>query len=192
MNRFAQIIFLLALTIVHIGCSSDTAETNSKAANAANPANTQLASNGEPAQMPQNTVSKEMSDGFPAPANANVVVVDTSKAKDTMNNLSAPDDSTFSSEMNATGAVVETRKFNSHPQLAKVEKITANPRDIKFKVYLKNGKILNAPAEMMKDFRYISPVNILDAVGIKQPTDPNAPKAEDAKKPQLIPKVKPQ
>ncbi len=197
MNRFALITFILILLIFHIACSSGSSERNSNAANTAvnNPANQPVAnSNGAQLQPAYNGETKEVADGYPVPVNANVTVIDGNQAKDTMKTLPAPDDSTFSAEMNAKGQPVETRTFKSHPVLAKVEKITTSPREYVFKVYLKNGKVIESKSEKLKDFRVIAPVNILDAVGIKPPQpkpDPNAPKAEDLKKPVLIPKANP-
>jgi hypothetical protein len=80
----------------------------------------------------------------------------------------APDDSVFSASMNKNGMPVETRTFNSHPILAKVEKQFLG-KEVKYKVYLRNGKVLEGPADKLENYRVMGPGNILEAVGI----DPN-------------------
>lgn len=199
MNRLSVLFVLALLAFVSANCGGNAAEPNSTAANtnssaAENPANSVTASNGEQIQPAFNGEMKEVGDGFPVPANANVTFVNTNQTKDTMREKPAPDDSTFTAEMNAKGQPVETRTFRSHPILKKVEKITMSPRDYVFKIYLKNGKVVESKSEKLKDFRVISPINILDAIGMTPPPpkpDPNAPKPEDLKKPVMIPKANP-
>ncbi len=192
-------ILILIITVAYTGCQGNATETNSATANnnsspVVNAANTLTAANGETVQPVFNGEMKEVANGFPVPVNANVTIVNTNQARDTMRENPAPDDSTFSAEMNGKGQPVETRTFKSHLVLAKVEKITMSPRDYVFKIYLKNGKVVESKSDQLKDFRVISPLNILDAIGMKpQPPkpDPNAPKPEDMKKPIMIPKASP-
>lgn len=198
MSNLSKFFALVFLSLFYIGCRG-TADSNSTAANfnssnAVVSANSVTASNGEQIQPAFNGEMKEVADGFPVPVNANVTIVNTNQAKDTMREKPAPDDSTFTAEMNAKGQPVETRTFRSHPVLKKVEKITMSPRDYVFKIYLKNGKIVESKSDQLKDFRVISPLNILDVIGMKPPPpppDPNAPKPEDMKKPVMIPKANP-
>ena len=189
---------LILLSVIFANCGGNTAEPNSAAANtnsarAEVPANSISSNNGQ-TQPAYNGETKEIADGFPVPANANVTVVDTNQAVDTMREKPAPDDSTFSAEMNEKGQPVETRTFRNHPTLKKVEKITMSPRDYVFKIYLKNGKVVESKSDKLKDFRVISPESILDTVGMKPPPptpDPNAPKKDDMKKPVMIPRANP-
>ncbi|CAN5707499.1 hypothetical protein BH20ACI4_BH20ACI4_11190 [soil metagenome] len=199
MNRLSKFFVLALLSFILANCGGTTAEPDSTAANtnssaAEIPANSATASNGEQIQPAFNGEMKEVADGFPVPANANVTFVNTNQTKDTMREKPAPDDSTFTAEMNGKGQPVETRTFRSHPILKKVEKITMSPRDYVFKIYLKNGKVVESKSDQLKDFRVISPLNILDAIGMKPPPpppDPNAPKPEDMKKPVMIPRANP-
>ncbi|MGI9056349.1 MAG: hypothetical protein ACR2F2_11170 [Pyrinomonadaceae bacterium] len=199
MNIAAKTILILIIAIAYTGCWGNATETNSTTVNnnssiQGNSANTLTAANGETVQPVYNGEMKEIADGFPVPANADVTIVNTNQSRDTMREKPAPDDSTFSAEMNGKGQPVETRTFKSHPVLAKVEKITMSPRDYVFKIYLKNGKVVESKSDQLKDFRVISPINILDAIGMKPPPpkpDPNAPKPEDQKKPIMIPKANP-
>lgn len=197
MSYLSKLFVITLLSIALTNCGGNAAEPNSTAVNSSVsnvPANSATASNGEQLQPAFNGETKEVGDGLPVPANANVTVVDTNQIKDTMREMPAPDDSTFTAEMNEKGQPVETRTFRSHPILKKVEKITMSPRDYVFKIYLKNGKVVESKSDQLKDFRVISPVNILDAIGMKPPPakpEPNAPKPEDLKKPVLIPKANP-
>ena len=199
MNIAGKSVLILVITISYTGCWGNATETNSTTVNnnssiQENSANTFTAANGETVQPAYNGETKEIGDGLPVPVNANVMVVNTNNTKDTMRENPAPDDSTFSAEMNGKGQPVETRTFKSHPILAKIEKITMSPRDYVFKIYLKNGKVVESKSDDLKDFRVIAPLNILDAIGMKPPPpkpDPNAPKPEDKKKPVMIPKANP-
>ena len=98
------------------------------------------------------------------PENSKVVPVDADKNQLAIGTRPAPDDSVIVTTMNRQGNPVETRTFNRHPLLAKVEKITIG-KDPQYKVYLRSGKVLNAPVDKMENFRALAPENILDAVG---------------------------
>lgn len=199
MSNLFKLFLLTFLTFVLANCGgnaaeSDTKKTNSNSTTAGTPANAISSSNNGQTQPVSNGETKEVADGLPVPTNGNVTIVDTNQAVDTMREKPAPDDSTFTAEMNEKGQPVETRTFKSHTVLKKVEKITMSPRDYVFKIYLKNGKVVESKSEKLKDFRVISPLNILDAIGIKPPptkSDPNASKPEDLKKPVMIPRANP-
>lgn len=197
MYNFSKLFVLAFLSIIFVNCGGNSPSSNSMAVNtnssiSETQTNSVSTSNVEQAEPAFNSLSKKVGDGYPAPANANVTVVNTSKVTEEMKEQPAPDDSTFSAEMNAKGQPVETRTFKSHPVLAKVEKITMSPRDYVFKIYLRNGKVVESKSDELKDFRVIAPVNILDAIGMKPPPpkpDPNAPRKIDKDKPVLIPKA---
>jgi hypothetical protein len=210
MNRAVRLSLMLIFAFTFAGCGGNAAGDGTTDANtgqtaANNAPNTVVSSNQENLQSALNGETKEIESGFPVPANANVVVVNTNQAVDTIREKPAPDDSTFTAEMNAKGQPVETRTFRSHPVLAKIEKITLNPREYVFKVYLKNGKVIESKSDELKDFRVIAPENILLAVGVKPPApkqdeSSNAEemkkaemekKAKEVLKPVLIPKANP-
>lgn len=198
MSNLPKFFLLMLLSVFYFGCGgnagSNSATSNTSSANTVIPANTGAPSSEGQIQPAYNGETKEVADGLPVPANANVIVVNTNQAQDTMKSLPAPDDSFFSAEMNGKGQPVETRTFRSHPILAKIEKITMSPRDYVFKVYLKSGKVVESKSDKLKDFRVIAPENILDAIGRKPPPPkpgPNAPRQEDLKKPVMIPRANP-
>ena len=70
--------------------------------------------------------------------------------------------------------------------LAKVEKIM-DGKTTKYKVYLKNGKVLDAPEDKMSNFAALAPDNILEIVGMlpKPQTSPQTkPEAKKEQKQQ--------
>lgn len=85
----------------------------------------------------------------------------------------APDNSTFTSAMDKDGNFMEIRVFKEHPMLVKVERKIIGKQSV-YKVFLKNGKILEAPADKMNNFRNLAPENILDAVGLLNQTNTNS------------------
>ncbi|MBK8811696.1 MAG: hypothetical protein IPN69_13315 [Acidobacteria bacterium] len=98
--------------------------------------------------------------------------------------IPAPDESTFTSTMDKSGNFIEVREFKNHPRLLKVERKILG-RDSKYSVYFKNGKVVEAPAAKMENFRSLSPVTILEAIGIKvTPETPKDPELKDQKKPE--------
>ncbi|MEO6588195.1 MAG: hypothetical protein ABIP06_02605 [Pyrinomonadaceae bacterium] len=197
MNELRKLIILIVVFGVHTACSTKTVEKDAVNVNTNSPAETVAANNGlslnENKLKPgYNSETKDVGEGFKVPANANIVVVNTEQPKETIKNMPAPDDSTYSAEMNSKGQPVETRIFKSHPVLAKIEKITMSPRDYIYKIYLKNGKVIESKSPDLKDFRVIAPVNILDAINIKPPPPKparNSANPDQQKKPVLIPKA---
>jgi hypothetical protein len=77
----------------------------------------------------------------------------------------AADNSTISSSMNAQGVPIETRAFRDNPLLLKVEKSLENPKNPQIKVFLKNGKVINLPANKISNPSNASANEILIAVG---------------------------
>ncbi len=82
--------------------------------------------------------------------------------------IEAPDDSTFRSEMDKSGNFKEIREFRNNPYIGKVERKILGA-DSKYYVYLKNGKVVEAPADKMANFRALAPSNILEIIGVKPP-----------------------
>ncbi len=83
----------------------------------------------------------------------------------------APDNSTFTSTMDKDGTFMEVREFKSDPLIAKVvRKIYVDKS--KYFVHLKSGKVVEAPADKMNNFRGLAPANILEAIGLNRPAAP--------------------
>lgn len=196
----SKIFLLTVFSFVLIGCQSGESETNSTvAAPNANSAvnisqtNSYVASNGETMQPAFNGEVKEVANTNAVQSNANTATTNTStvsteKVESISTGVPAADNSTYTAEMNESGKPVETRTFKSHPILLKVEKITLSPRDYVFKVYLKDGKVVETKSEELKQFRYIAPENILDAIDKlpKATPDPNDPTKDGKKKPSMM------
>lgn len=177
-------VFIIAISLFLNGCSSGTTnQTTNGGANPAN-ANSLAATNANSTGIqPYNGAQNLNPNAFNA-TNDNLKIVKYEPKKDELpyGSRNAPDDSVISS--GSRGAdFLETRTFKNHPTLDKVEKIMDGKTD-KYKVYLKNGKVVDAPADKMSNFAAMSPVSILEAVGIspKQPVNPaanNNPKKEE-------------
>jgi len=199
MNAVSKVFLLAIFSFVLVGCQGSDPETNSATAPNANSAisssqtNSYVASNGETMQPASNGELKNVGNGLQAPANATVVNVSNQGAKveePMKTEAPAADNSTYSAEMNDKGQPVETRTFKSHPILAKIEKITLSPRDYVFRIYLKDGKVVESKSEELKQFRFITPENILGAINKLPPKptpDPNDPTRDGKKKQAMIP-----
>jgi PBP1b-binding outer membrane lipoprotein LpoB len=163
-----NLVFIIAILVFFNGCSSSeqTNGANPNAPNSAN-ANSAAAINANPpgAMQPYNGVQNLSPNAFNATNdNLKVIPVKPNNNQSSLMTRSAPDDSTVTSGSRGL-LFFEARTFNNHPVLAKVEKIM-DGKTSKYKVYLKNGKTLDAPAEKMENYLTLAPENILDAVGM--------------------------
>jgi hypothetical protein len=196
MKMGSKIFLLTFFSFILVGCQSGGSETNSTVAvpnaNSAvnvSQTNSYVASNGETMQPAFNGEVKEVANNDTVQTNVNTTAANSSaeKVESISTGMPAADNSTYTAEMNESGKPVETRTFKSHPILLKVEKITLSSRDYVFKVYLKDGKVVETKSDELKQFRYIAPENILDAIDKlpKATPDPNDP-TRDGKKKQTI------
>ena len=190
--KFSIIFFSFALLS---GCASScgsAVETNTngstnevivpkKATNVSVPSN----SNGNTKVVPYsgagNTNGKN-----PTLDNSKVKVIDTtdtSKIK-APPAKKMPDNSEVSSRSVGKN-FVETRKFIDNKEIDKLERITGG-KEVKVKVYLKNGKVIDVEEGKIKKYRTDSSAQILEAIGIKQPAtkveNPAKTKEEEMKK----------
>jgi hypothetical protein len=94
----------------------------------------------------------------------------------------APDNSTVFVTMDKSGNPIETRTFTNHQVLIKVERISIG-KDVKYKVYLKNGKVVEAPVDKMENFTALHPNNILAAIGLPPPTPRPEERVPEMQKP---------
>ncbi len=78
----------------------------------------------------------------------------------------APENSQIATSMNGEGAVIETRVFKNHPQLAKVEMTWAGPQDKSFKIFLRNGKVIEAKSDKINDLKDVPTSILLEMAGI--------------------------
>lgn len=195
MNAVTKVFLLAIFSFILISCQeSDSGKNSASAPNANSPVgnsqtNSYVASNGETMQPAFNVETKNVVSENQNTANTKVSAnnVQTEKQPEGTNEQPAADNSVYTAEMNEKGQPVETRIFKSHPILAKIEKITLSPRDYVYKIYLKDGKVVESKSEELKQFRFIAPENILDAIDRlpKATPDPNDP-TKDGKKKQLM------
>src|SRR5688500_11165974 len=82
----------------------------------------------------------------------------------------APDNSTFTSYL--TDAGYEIRTFNDHPQLLKAEKKVTSDGKQSLKIYLRDGKIVEAPANKVPVLATAPAALLLEAAGVRQPAAP--------------------
>ncbi len=188
-NLMKYFVFIIAVLIVFNGCSpGEQTNATNKGLNATAPnsnppnANSAAATNSNQSGMqPYNGMQNVNPNAFNA-SNDNLKVIQVKPSKDQLpiGSRTAPDDSVITSGSRGM-LFFEARTFNSHPLLAKVEKIM-DGKTTKYKVYLKNGKVLDAPADKMSNYTALAPENILEIVGMmpKPQTIPPA-KTEEKK-----------
>lgn len=157
--------FILIILIFLSGCSS-TEQTNAAKNGTSNLNPNQANVNNSAASVPFNGIQNVNPNAFNASNdNLKVIPTDPKKSQTTVGTRTAPDDSTFTGTMNSKGQPMEIRTFNNHPTLARVEK-TFLGKSVQYKVFLKNGKVLDADPEKMSNFAAMSPENILEIVGM--------------------------
>jgi len=183
--------------LIFSGCSSKVSETNSVNSNL--PANSSLTSSTNNIQTNSATsattsgqtqvvqnINPNAFNANPA-SNVRVVPVDPSqdKNKSGVTGRTAPDNSTFSSSMDAKGIPMEVRTFQNNPYLIKVERVFTSPQKT-IKIYLKNGKVVEVSEEKLPNFSATAPGTILEAAGVdlNKLAEQNQPKTSDSGKKQ--------
>jgi hypothetical protein len=168
------LVFMIAIISVLSGCSSNEATNVAKInANSSAPISVPAANDNSTAATNVNSSEMQPYSGmqnanpntFNAP-NSNITITPKQPQKDQspVGARIAPDGSVINSGSRGKD-FYEVRTFNNHPVLTKVEKIM-DGTTTKYKIYLKNGKVLDAPAEKMGNFESVTPENLLEIVGI--------------------------
>lgn len=178
----------MAILVIISGCSTSDSQINTTA-NVTNP----LSSNSTPANsngasmtnastmQPYGGIKNVNLNAFNATSD-NLKVVNVAPKKELpYGQRNAPDDSVISSGSRGK-EFFEVRTFKGHPTLAKVEKIMDGVTT-KYKVYLKNGKVIDAPTDQMSNYAAMAPESILSVVGA-QPPAPNSSPSNGGKKEQ--------
>ena len=175
-------VFIITIAVAFTGCSSNSPVNSPGGANSNQVnVNTVAATNpNPPGLVPYNGVQNVNPNAFNA-TNDNLKVVPYQPKKDELpyGSRNAPDDSVISSGSRGKD-FVETRTFKSHDVLNKVEKIM-DGKTTKYKVYLKNGKVVDAPAEKMNNFAAMAPVSILEVIGMAPKPQPATEEKKDEK-----------
>lgn len=160
MNKFfSHLPYIVLASVVCASCSGGGAGNAGNRGPNANDANAikviQTNANTNRADPNANTVSSNKTAVVPAMSSPTP--------------LPAPDNSTVKSEMLRDGTAREVREFKDDPTIIKVERRISSQKDRYF-VYLRNGKVVEAPADKMKDYRIFAPANILEIIGVKPPS----------------------
>jgi hypothetical protein len=192
-EKLVKYYFLVIAILVVSGSCTSNPPANTTIGGAenqpanSNPANAVAATNANPAveMKAYNGVQNINPNAFNA-ANDNLKVIPYVPKKDEMpyGTRIAPDDSIVSTGSRGKD-FVETRTFKNHALLSKVERIM-DGKTTKYKVYLKSGKVLDAPADKMSNYTAMAPNSILEAIGMKPVIEPNQqmkPEDKEAQKP---------
>jgi len=115
---------------------------------------------------PANTNLADLKD--PTQDNSKVVVLDPTKVDAGPLSRQLPENSRLIINMDPNGGVTETRLFDKHPVLVKVEKSTRGPNDSKLTIYLKNGKSVPVNEKEIGNFRTASIASLLKAAGVAE------------------------
>jgi hypothetical protein len=105
--------------------------------------------------------------GEPVFDNVSPAQVQQAKTKGDYLSRPAPEDSLFKAEMTHQGMPIETRTFKSHPQILKVERLWITTKEKRLKVYLRNGKTVEADGSSFDHLNIAASSQILEAAGIK-------------------------
>jgi len=182
-------VFIMAISVVFSGCSSSVGTNQAtnganRIAPNSNPANANSASAVNSNSSGMQPYSENINPNAFNAANSNLKVIKYEPKKDELpyGSRAAPDDSVITTGSRGTD-FIETRTFKSHAVLAKVEKIMDGKTE-KYKVYLKNGKVVDAPADKMNTMQSLAPENILDAIGMLPKPQTNPPTKPEEKKDQ--------
>jgi hypothetical protein len=168
------------------GCSSNetTKSANGNTAtNTINANNSAAVNQNQPTVVPYNGIENLDPNAFNANISNVKQVNRPVNSNQRVDSRTAPDNSTVSVKMDKNGNPIETRTFLNHQILEKVEKISIG-KNVKYKVYLKNGKVIEPPADKMENFTALAPNNILAAIGIEPPPPRPEERVPEMKKPQ--------
>jgi hypothetical protein len=165
-----QFFCLVILAVFLNGCSTAPSGENAIRTNA----DISELNNPDPNSLPQTNANNSLSgslttfgannqmSGEKKLANKNAAPLDPNAKPITQ---PAPDNSEFQSMMNNQGQPVESRVFKNHPALLKVERIYTDLENPVVKIYLKNGKTMNLPADKIGNPMEASAAEIMNTLG---------------------------
>ena len=189
----ALVIPAICIAILLAGCSSGEVATNSpgKVAKSQRNGTTQ---NDAPANTTagENPILNTENNGVPTATNRVQEKIDRMRAAASnsvptapadMNSRPAPEDSVMTTQL--TDVARETRVFNKHPLLKKVEKVH-DSKGGSIKVYLRDGRVFDLPGTSITQLATLPSLSILQLVGITPPQvtthTKNKLKEQEAKK----------
>ena len=198
MGNRTVVVFGLAGIFMLSGCSSTSDESSKVKTTAnsttANTAGVNAGRDGRPAQ-PADANSAPSTDTIgPAANRMDARLMEMRRAGQASSGMDpaatamknarpAPDNSTFASYL--TDAGYEIRTFNNHPQLLKAEKKIAPDGKKSLRIFLRDGKIVEAAADKVPVLATAPAALLLEAAGVEQPAAPvkgHPPGSQGAKK----------
>lgn len=152
-----RLFALLLVAVLFAGCSSE-AKTSNGASNNKKPVSPGQNSNSIIASNPDSPMNSDAEPSNTKLTPTRAEIREKLRQKNLINSPSsgplpppqfrpAPENSKIATTMNGEGAVIETRVFKNNPQLVKVEMTWAGPKDKTFKIFLKNGKVVEAKSD---------------------------------------------
>lgn len=172
MKKVLIFTFLTANLFFLNACSSGSNSENnivdkiSPNANTQNP-NANRIENGVSAPTPITNIDAVNTSQSNNPLNVNSRRLSNSNTteKPKISYIPGPHNSQVGTTMSDRGDFIQIRIFNSDARIQKMEK---NVNTGKVKIYLKNGKVVDVPADKQFDFINTSPQDILIAAGVLQ------------------------
>lgn len=170
MKKFYVFLILSSIAVLS-GCGSSGSTTSSKPATPGNPNNANSVTVIDTTIPPaSNTATAEnpIPPGFdPTGGNRNVNTAKMEAPKKL--GMPAADNSEIFTELAEIPR--ETRIFKDHPQLLKIIKSGIPPKQT-VKVYLKNGKVMDMPADQIPNLSAEPALSIINKLGIAPPPKP--------------------
>lgn len=168
---FKLLIIFLTLTLLNgcaSSCGSETASNTNGNTNVLVPKRADNAPDITQGNTNMVNGMKNSNGKNPTLDKSKVEVVNTNTAKIEAQKKPLPENSELTTSMGKDGSFIEVRKFQEDPDIDRVERILKSPKDIKIKVYLKNGRIYELDDSKLKNFRVDTSTTIMNAIGVKQ------------------------
>lgn len=170
-----KIFALLIIIVSFAGCSSSSSEQT----RAGNGGATQDSKSTAPtANQPPANPNSETANANLTPTRAEVIAKLRQKRLELGNAPSseplpepqfrpARDNSMVSTTMNSKGDVVETRIFKNNPQISKVEMNWVGPKNSVLKIFLKDGRVVDAKGGNIKNLGATPVATLLQLASVK-------------------------
>lgn len=84
-----------------------------------------------------------------------------------LNFREAAEDSEIAVTMNSDGSILEIRKFNTDPQLSRIEATWSGPKEKSLKIFLRRGKVLNVKTDRIQNLQTAPTSLLLEIAGLE-------------------------
>lgn len=184
MNRLFLHGLVFGIVFLSVGCWSNATDVKTNVNNNGAIANSNANLSTAPGENPQNSTSEPLTNVTAEDSLANKPPKNNSdagnqtadpnsvKTSRVTNGVPAPENSFVSTVMNDQGIPIETRVFQNHPTLIKVERTHLEGYKTSTRVFLRDGRVLPLEHGKIRELAAAPTALILDSVGVKPP--PNA------------------